>query len=60
MDLLDLKDYGYKNNYGCRFSLVLVDEFGNFGETIFSKRKCFRTLKVTFEKVTTSKETKLN
>ena len=33
-DLLDMKDYGPKNNEGYRYILVVIDNFSNFGWTI--------------------------
>ena len=38
-DLLNMNDYGIKNNKGHRYLLVVVDNFSNFGWTIPSKNK---------------------
>ena len=38
-DLLDMNDYGIKNNKGYRYILVVVDNFSKFGWTIPLKNK---------------------
>ena len=38
-DLLDMNDYGIKNNKGYRYILVVVDNFSKFGLTIPLKNK---------------------
>ena len=38
-DLLDMKDYGIKNNKGYRYISVVVDNFSKFGWTIPLKNK---------------------
>ena len=38
-DLLDMNDYGIKNNEGYRFILVVIDNFSKFGWTIPLKNK---------------------
>ena len=45
LDILDLKDYGPKNNRGYRYVLVIIDNFGNFGWTIPLKNKNAQTIK---------------
>ena len=39
LDILDLKDYGPKNNRGYRYVLVVIDNFSKFGWTIPLKNK---------------------
>ena len=31
IDLLDLNDYGVKNNKGYRYSLIVIDNFSKYG-----------------------------
>ena len=31
LDILDLKDYGHKNNIGYRYVLVIIDSFSKLG-----------------------------
>ena len=38
-DLLDMNEYGIKNNKGCRYLLVVIDNFRKFGWTIPVKNK---------------------
>ena len=38
-DLLDMNDYGIKNNKGYRYNLVVIDNFSKFGWTILLKNK---------------------
>ena len=38
-DLLDMKDYGPKNNRGYRYIVVIIDNFSKFGWTIPLKSK---------------------
>ena len=38
MDILDLKDYGLKNNRGYRHVLVILDKFIKFGWTLPLKK----------------------
>ena len=33
-DILDLKDYGPKNNRGYRYVLVIIDNYSKFGWTV--------------------------
>ena len=40
LDILDLKDYGPKNNRGYRYVLVTIDNFSKFGRTSPLKKKC--------------------
>ena len=43
-DLLDLNDYGPKNNKGYRYILVVVDNFSKFDWTIPLKNKYAQTI----------------
>ena len=49
LDILDLKDYGPKNNRGYRYVLVIIDNFSKFGWTISLKNKNAQTIKDSFE-----------
>ena len=49
LDLLDLEDYGSKNNRGYRYVLVIIDNFSNFGWTVPIKIKNAQTIKESFE-----------
>ena len=51
LDILDLKDYGPKNNRGCRYVLVVIDNFSKFGWTIPLKNKNAQTIKDSFENI---------
>ena len=43
LDILDLKDYGPKNNRGYRYVLVVIDNFSKFGWTVPIKKNCSNT-----------------
>ena len=49
LDILDLKDYGPKNNRGYRYVLVIIDNFSKFGWTVPLKNKNAQTIKDSFE-----------
>ena len=49
LDILDLKDYGPKNNRGYRYVLVVIDNFSKFGWKIPLKNKIAQTIKDSFE-----------
>ena len=51
LDILDLKDYGPKNNRGYRYVLVVIDNFSKFGWTVPSKNKNAQTIKDSFENI---------
>ena len=51
LDILDLKDYGPKNNRGYRYVLVVIDNFSKFGWTIPLKNKNAQTIKDSFENI---------
>jgi len=38
-DLLDMNDYGSKNNRGYRYTIVVIDSFSKYGRTIPLKNK---------------------
>ena len=60
LDILDLKDYGPKNNRGYRYVLVIIDNFSKFGWTIPLKNKNARTIKDSFENILTNSKRKPN
>ena len=60
LDILDLKDYGPKNNRGYRYVLVTIDNFSKFGWTIPLKNKNAQTIKDSFEKILTNSKRKPN
>ena len=60
LDVLDLKDYGPKNNRGYRYVLVTIDNFSKFGWTIPLKNKNAQTIKDSFENILTSSKRKPN
>ena len=51
LDILDLKDYGPKNNRGYRYVLVIIDNFSKFGRTVPLKNKKAQTIKDSFENI---------
>ena len=54
LDILDLKDYGPKNNRGYRYVLVVIDNFSKNGWTVPLKNKNAQTKKDSFENILTS------
>ena len=60
LDILDLKDYGPKNNKGYRYVLVIIDNFSKFGWTIPLKNKNAQTIKDSFENIIISSKRKPN
>ena len=60
MDILDLKDYGPKNNRGYGYVLVIIDNFSKFGWTISLKSKNAQTTKDFFENILLSSKRKPN
>ena len=48
VDILDLNDYGPKNNKGYRYVLVVIDGFSKFGWTTPIKNKNCQTIKYSF------------
>ena len=51
LDILDLKDYGPKNNRGYRYVLVIIDNFSKYGWTIPLKNKNAQTIRDSFENI---------
>ena len=45
IDLLDLNDYGPKNNKGYRYCLIVIDNFSKYGWAIPIKNKNSQTIK---------------
>ena len=60
LDILDLKDYGPKNNKGYRYVLVTIDNFSKFGWTSPLKNKNAITIKDSFENILISSKRKPN
>ena len=60
LDILDLKDYGPKNNRGYRYVLVTIDNFSKFGWTIPLKNKNAITIKDSFENILINSKRKPN
>ena len=60
LDILDLKDYGPKNNRGYRYVLVTIDNFSKFGWTSPLKNKNAKTIKDSFENILISSKRKPN
>ena len=58
LDILDLKDYGPKNNGGHRYVLVIIDHFSKFGWTTPFKNKNAQTIKDSFENISMSSKRK--
>ena len=59
-DLLDLVDYGVKNNRGYRYILVVIDNFSKYGWPIPMKNKYATTNKEAFEQIVTTSKRKPN
>ena len=60
LDILDLKDYGPKNNRGYRYVLVTIDNFSKFVWTVPIKSKNAQTIKDSFENILISSKRKPN
>ena len=60
LDILDLKDYGPKNNRGYRYVLVTIDNFSKYGWTIPLKNKNAQTIKDSFENIIINSKRKPN
>ena len=50
-DLLDMNDYGPKNNRGYRYILVVVDKFSKYGWTIPLKNKYAQSITDAFSQI---------
>ena len=59
-DLLDMNDYGIKNNKGYRYILVVIDNFSKFGWTIPLKNKYAQSLRDAFSQINKSSRRKPN
>ena len=59
-DLLDMNDYGPKNNRGYRYILVVNDNFSKFGWTIPLKNKYAQSITDTFSEIIKSSNRKPN
>ena len=60
LDILDLKDYGPKNNRGFRYVLVIIDNFSKYGWTIPLKNKNAQTIRDSFENILINSKRKPN
>ena len=60
LDMLDLKDYGLKNNRGYRYVLVIINNFSKFGWTIPLKNKKAEIIEDAFENILKSSKRKPN
>ena len=58
LDILDLKDYGPKNNRSYRYVFVTIDNFSKFGWTVSLKNKNAQTIKDSFENILISSKRK--
>ena len=59
-DLLDLNDYGIKNNKGYRYILVVIDNLSKFGGTIILKNKYAQSITDAFSQIVKSSKRKPN
>ena len=59
-DLLDMNDYGPKNNKGYRYILVAIDNFSKFGWTIPLKNKFSQSITDAFSQIIKSSNRKPN
>ena len=59
-DLLDMNDYGIKNNRGYRYILVVIDNFSKFGWTIPLKNKYAQSITDAFSEIIKSSNRKPN
>ena len=50
-DLLDMNDYGPKNNRGYKYILVVIDNFNRFGWTIHLKNKYVQSITDAFSQI---------
>ena len=57
-DLLDMNDYGTKNNKGYRYILVVIDNFSKFGWTIPLKKKYAQSITDAFSQIVKSSKRK--
>ena len=59
-DLLDMNDYGIKNNKGYRYILVVIDNLSKFGWTIHLKNKYAQSITDAFSQIIKSSRRKPN
>ena len=59
-DLLDMNDYGIKNNKGYRYILVVIDSFSKFGWTIPLKNKYAQSITDAFSQIIKTSRRKPN
>ena len=59
-DLLDMNDYGIKNNKGYRYTLVVIDSFSKFGWTIPLKNKYAQSITDAFSQTIKTSRRKPN
>ena len=59
-DLLDMNDYGTKNNEGYRYILVVIDNFSKFGWTNPLKNKYAQSITDAFSQIVNSSKRKPN
>ena len=59
-DLLDMNDYGIKNNKGYRYILVVIDNFSKFGWTIPLKNKYAQSITDAFSQIIKTSRRKAN
>ena len=59
-DLLDMNDYGPRNNRGYRFILVVIDKFSKFGWTFLFKNKCALSITDAFSQIIKTSKRKTN
>ena len=59
-DLLDMNDYGPKNNKGFRYILVVIDNFSKFGWTILLKNKYSQSITDAFSQIIKTSRRKPN
>ena len=60
LDILNLKDYGLKNNRGYRYVLVIIDNFSKFGWIVPLKNKNAQTIKDSSENILLGSKRKPN
>ena len=60
LDVLDLNEYGPKNDRGYRYDLVIIDNFSKFGWRVPLKNKNAQTMKDSFENIIISSKSKPN
>ena len=59
-DILDMNDYGIKNNKGYRYIIVVIDNFSKFGWTILLKNKYAQSITDAFSQIIKTSRRKPN